>query len=249
MMKKESHQLSNYRINEIKDFLQRLQINFCNIAYKGITNQKSLEILNEALTHTSATLLVNHERLEFLGDAVLRLAASEYIDRKFPHMNVGERSTLRAQLVSDRWLTLVGKKINIYEVVIIGTKASSDISARTTIEAETTEALIGALYECLKNLEPIHIWLTPHWDLESKRVLSDPHRQNYKSALQEWSQARGLRLPKYEIFENTKKHGDPNRFFCKVQLEGEKKGEGYGGSRREAEKEAAKNALDIINSM
>jgi ribonuclease-3 len=67
-------------------------------------NHPSLEAqlapLDEALTHTSAGLVIHHERLEFLGDAVLRLAASEFLERHYPQLSVGQSSALRAQLVT-----------------------------------------------------------------------------------------------------------------------------------------------------
>ena len=78
-----------------------------------------MELINESLTHTSARQKINHERLEFLGDAVLRLAASEYIEKFYPKMAVGQRSFLRSQLVSDDWLGKLGGKININDVQII----------------------------------------------------------------------------------------------------------------------------------
>ena len=211
-------------------------------------NSDKIYILNEALTHTSANDLVNHERLEFLGDAVLRLAATEFIEVKFPAMEVGDRSALRAQLVSDKWLAKVGEKIAIDKLLIIGNKASKDKSAMETFQAESTEALIGAIYECLQNLEPIHQWLTPFWEVETQSVLSDPHRNNAKSALQEWSQGRGLKLPQYELQEVTKQHGNPKRFFCVVKLNDQPVGEGWGGSRKDAEKLAAKAALKFLES-
>ena len=67
--------------------------------------------LDEALTHTSAGLSLNHEKLEFLGDAVLRLAASEFLEQHYPNLSVGQSSALRAQLVSDRWLGELGQAI------------------------------------------------------------------------------------------------------------------------------------------
>ena len=58
-----------------------------------------------------------------------------------------------------------------------------------------------------------------------------------------------MSLPKYKILEKSQKHGDPHRFFCQVELEQELIGQGYGGSIKEAEKEAAKNALEKINPL
>ena len=108
-------------------------------------NPEQLEHLDEALTHTSTGLARHHEQLEFLGDAVLRLAASDFIESEHPQMPVGERSALRAQLVSDRWLAELGSKIGIEAFIKLGAKASGDRAARTTLRAEHCEALILSL--------------------------------------------------------------------------------------------------------
>ena len=204
---------------------------------------RSLALLDEALTHTSTGLNPHHERLEFLGDAVLRLAASEYIERDHGQLPVGERSALRAQLVSDRWLAAVGEAVGIEAVQRIGAKARGDAAGQATLRAEATEALIGAIYQGWGSLEPVHRWLTPHWQRTSAAVLADPHKGNAKSALQEWSQARKLGLPSYSSSETSQRHGDPRRFQCQVSLKGEPLAEGWGGSRREAEQKAAQAAL------
>ena len=65
-------------------------------------DETALQPLRAALTHTSAGLAVNHEELEFLGDAVLRLACTEFLEEHNPTLSVGDRSAIRAQLVSDR---------------------------------------------------------------------------------------------------------------------------------------------------
>lgn len=238
-----SQTISKGRTTQLQTFLEKINIHNARHLFKEEKGHPRLLKIDEALTHTSAHLPRNHERLEFLGDAVLRLAASEFIDRNYSAMSVGERSELRAQLVSDRWLALVGQQIGIKEILITGPKASGDQSACKTLEAEATEALIGALYECFNDLHAIHNWLKPYWEEASIAFLADPHKQNPKSALQEWIQARGRDLPKYEIQEQSKQHGDPKRFFYKVLLKNQFIGEGYGGSRQEAEKAAAYMAM------
>jgi len=202
-------------------------------------------LLLEALTHTSSGLSPNHEQLEFLGDAVLRLTASEFIAFAYPHMPVGERSSLRAQLVSDRWLAELGSAIEIERWWQIGHKASGDSTAAATIRAELSEALIGALYR-INGLIAVHQWLTPHWQRSAEAVLSDPHRGNCKSALQEWSQGEGLGLPSYTCAEISQRHGDPCRFRCTVALPPQLAAEGWGRSRRDAEQQAARAALDQL---
>ena len=207
--------------------------------------KNEVALLQEALTHTSSGLNPHHEQLEFLGDAVLRLTASEFIASAYPRMPVGKRSSLRAQLVSDRWLSDLGSKIEIEHWWRIGPKASGDSTAAATIRAELSEALIGALYR-INGLSAVHQWLTPHWQSSAEAVLSDPHHGNCKSALQEWSQGEGLGLPTYASKEVSKRHGDSCRFRCSVSLPPQLSAEGWGRSRRDAEQQAARAALDQL---
>tara|TARA_Y100001968_G_C19345846_1_gene711994 strand:- start:522 stop:1256 length:735 start_codon:yes stop_codon:yes gene_type:complete len=236
------------RIQKLYELIEQLNLNSVDSNMIKNDHVAKLTIINEALTHTSANCSINHERLEFLGDAVLRLVATEFIEINFPSMTVGERSELRSQLVSDKWLTKVGKAISIEKFLLLGAKASKDISAQATLQAEATEALIGALFESLKKLEPIQKWLSPYWYEQSEEVLADPHKKNAKSALQEWSQGKGLALPEYETKEVLSSHGNPKRFFCKVKVGGNEISEGWGGSRKEAEKQAARCALTYLNT-
>ncbi|WP_320666815.1 ribonuclease III [Prochlorococcus sp. MIT 1307] len=244
MKQKTNEKISTKRTNQLQLLLARINID----PNKFVLQKTDLgfKIINEALTHTSANCSYNHERLEFLGDAVLRLAATKFIDYNFPRMTVGDRSALRSILVSDDWLTKVGKNIKIEKVLIIGPKAEKDFAALSTLQAEATEALIGAIYECLEDLSQIIIWLSPYWQEETFQVMKDPYRHNSKSALQEWSQGKGLNLPKYAVQEVSQEHGDPKRFFCRVKIEDKVIGEGWGSSRKNAEKEAAISALKSL---
>ena len=247
MAKKKKELLTSDRIKEIYAMLKKSKLKISSINIIKENELFCLPILNEALTHTSTNSASNHERLEFLGDAVLRLAASEFIEKNFPNMKVGERSALRSQLVSDKWLTTVGEEISIEKIITTGRKASQDSSAKETLQAEATEAIIGALYECLKDIEVIKNWLTPFWIKESQKVLSDPNKNNSKSALQEWTQAKGLSLPKYITKEICQEHNNPKRFICIVHIKNNPISEGWGKSRKEAEKEAARSAMEYLN--
>ena len=236
------------RIQALTEFMKRLKVDKLVNSSRLTKRPEGLNLIDEALTHTSANPKKNHERLEFLGDAVLRLVASEFIENHFPNMNVGERSSLRAQLVSDRWLAEVGKKIKIEEVLVIGKKAEGDTYGQLTIMAEATEALIGAIYEYWEDLEPVHNWLTPYWVSESEVILANPDYYNCKSVLQEWCQARKEPVPIYKSEEKNSGHGNPKRFFCKVYVNKEFLGSGWGRSRRESEQEAARQVLSKIKT-
>ncbi len=248
MTNKKKELLASDRVKAIYAMLNQSKLKISSINIIKENELVCLPILNEALTHTSINSFLNHERLEFHGDAVLRLAATEYIQANFPNLNVGERSALRAQLVSDEWLAKIGNQIGIEQAMHIANKALKDEAAKDTISAEGTEALIGALYECLGNIKAIEDWLSSFWDIESQIVLSDPYKQNAKSALQEWSQANGLNQPIYKIKEVSNQHGDLNRFHCTVLIKQNVMGEGSGSSRKKAEKEAAKAALNNLKS-
>ena len=235
--------ISIQRVEEIIKFIKSLNLD--QKYQKEFTNEKIRNILyiNESLTHSSANSEINYENLEFLGDAVLRLIASDFIKNKYPYMQVGERSELRSHLVSDQWLEEVGEKIKIKSVLVIGKKALRDKSANATIQAEATEALIGALYESLTILDPIKDWLIPFWNEKSQEILADPHKKNYKSALQELTQREGLSIPVYKTIEIDKKHDNPKRFFCTVYIKNRSIAEGWGKSIKQAEKDAASKAL------
>ena len=247
MSSNSAKKISDLRIKSLKCLIESLKINslLLNQSYEQEINL--FTIVNEALTHTSANKAVNHERLEFIGDAVLRLAASEFIGNKFPKLSVGRSSAMRSQLVSDKWLSMVGNDIGIESFIIMGAKAERDSSALETIKAESTEALIGALYEWSNSLKPIHLWLESYWNESSKTYMNDPHKYNPKSALQEWSQGSGLKLPFYKSTELSKTHGDLKRFLCEVYIDSESIGQGSGKSIKDAEKMAALNALDKID--
>ena len=225
----------------LTQLLQRLGI-------EEAADSSTLILIDQALTHVSAGLAQNHERLEFLGDAVLRLTATEFIDRQHPTLSVGACSNLRAQLVSDRWLAELGQQIELAPLLNLGAKAQSDPAARDTLLADATEALIGAVYAGQASLDPIHRWLTPHWQRTTAELLADPHRGNNKSALQEWSQGHRLGLPTYSCTETNRRHGDRRRFHCRVSLPPNLEAEGWGGSRRDAEQQAAGQLLAQLPS-
>jgi ribonuclease-3 len=93
------------------------------------------------------------------------------------------------------------------------------------------------------------MWLDEIWEEDSKILLEAPYKYNAKSVLQEWCQSRALDLPIYKIIEVTKKNGDPKRFYCDILIKGFKESSAFGKSRKQAEKNAAKNLIEkYINS-
>ena len=152
--------IENKRIEQIINFLNSLDIKSERfITLVNSKNEFIIDTFNEALTHSSKNGIKNYEKLEFFGDAVLRLSASDFIDKKYCTLSVGKRSELRSQIVSDEWLTQLGKKIYIEKCIIKGSKAMNDKNSKDTIIAEATEALIGAIYKCFNSIKEINLWL------------------------------------------------------------------------------------------
>lgn len=238
------------RLQRLLALLAALGLDPAEAAGPGVS-PAALAPLEQALTHTSAGRPLHHDPLEFLGDAVLRLAATEFLARRHTALAVGQRSALRAQLVSDRWLAELAEHLDLAPLLHLGPMALGDASGRATVLAECCEALVGAVYQLwggpCGGLEAVLRWLTPAWEQTSAELLADPERHNWKSALQEWSQGRGLGLPRYSAEEISRRHGDPRRFHASVQWgEETSSAEGWGGSRREAEQQAARAALELL---
>ena len=121
-----------------------------------------------------------------------------------------------------------------------------DDNSRDTIIADSTEALIGAIYKCFSSIKEVNIWLDDLWKKDAELFLKAPYKFNAKSALQEWCQGKGLNLPIYEINEVSKSHGDSKRFSCTIYINGYKKAVCFGSSHKKAEKNAASVLIEKI---
>ena len=240
-----TNQINETRINQIITFLKSLKIK--SKRFSEIIRTKNISAIqdfNQALIHSSDDKIMNYEKLEFFGDAVLRLAASNFIEKKYPQMSVGERSELRAQIVSDEWLTKLGKSIGIEKLIIKGPKALGDENSKNTIIGEATEALIGALYKCFNSIQEVNLWLDDIWEKDSEIFLKAPYKFKSKTVLQEWCQSKGFSLPVYKIIEMSKKNGNPKRFYCEVFIKGLKESSAFGKSHKQAETNAARVLIE-----
>ena len=237
--------IKSERINQITTFLKSLNIKSKRF-YEIIATQNIsvFQDFNQAFTHSSEDKIKNYEKLEFFGDAVLRLAASNFIEKKYAQMSVGERSELRAQIVSDEWLTKLGEKIDIEKLIIKGPKTLGDENSRNTIIGEATEALIGAVYKCFNSIQEVNLWLDDIWEEDSEEFLKAPYKFKSKTVLQEWCQSRGFDLPIYQIIEVSKINGDPKRFSCDIFIEGLKESTALGKSHKQAETNAARVLIE-----
>ncbi len=200
-------------------------------------------LLDLALTHSTVSATANYEQLEFVGDAVVRLAASEFLLETYPELPVGEFAAVRSVLVSDRTLAELATDYTLDRYLLVSDSAQKDRLGRESRLADAFEAVLGALYLSTRNLALIHPWLDPHFNVRITQIRADPARQNYKAALQEWTQHHYKSLPEYRVVESESKAGSPDRFRATVWVQGECVAEGSGRSIKAAEQAAAQSAF------
>ena len=204
--------------------------------------------LEQALTHPSLANerrgVLHNQRLEFLGDAVLGLCASEELYRSFPDADEGALTRLRAQLVNAEALAAWGRKIGLPEVLRVGRGAAgAGLRESTNVLADAVEALIAAAYvevglEAARRVSAEIV----RYGLRSTGPIA---ARDAKSELQERLQALGQPAPSYELVDATGPAHE-RRFHVRVSGAGEQLGEGDGRSKRAAEQAAAAAALETL---
>jgi len=206
-------------------------------------------VLDLALTHPSISATANYEQLEFIGDSVVRLAASEFLWENYPEWSVGEFSAIRKVLVSDRTLAELANSYGLERYLLVSGSAAGDKAGQQSRLADAFEAVLGALYLSTHTLELVRPWLDSHFRQLTTEIHNDPARLNYKDALQEWTQGRYKILPEYRVRETRLIHGDAERFSAEVWLQGQRLGKGTGHSKKAAEQAAAKEAFLLERSI
>jgi len=207
----------------------------------------SWELLDRALTHSTVSTDANYEQLEFVGDAVIRLVAAEFLWETYAHLPVGEFAAVRSILVSDRALARLAEFYGFDNYLQTAKSAFRDKAGEGSRLAESFEAVLGALYLSTHNFDLIRPWLHPHLHQLVEEILADPARQNYKAALQEWSQGQYKLLPEYRVQEVHTLDTD-DRFVAEVWFQGERLGQGRGRSIKAAEQAAAQAAFYVIST-
>lgn len=208
----------------------------------------NLELLNRSLTHSSYTnennlnSLENYERLEFLGDAVLKLISSKYLYEKFPDYDEGELSKIRASLVSDNIISKFASQINLGAYMIFG-PAEKKLGGenRKSNLACAFEAMLGALYLDKKETI-IKNFLLKFLEKETQYIKKHIIQLNAKSTLQEYTQEKYKALPEYKIINET---GPAHKkiFEIQIKINGDIIATAIGESKKQAQQNAAYLAL------
>lgn len=216
----------------LADFEARLGHVFGNAAF-----------MNLALTHASTGADHNYERLEFLGDRVLGLVMAQILYETFQSESEGDLARRHAALVSGVTLAMVAEKIALGEVLRVSSAERAAGGAKNeNILADVMEALIGAIY-LDSGIEACKGVIAALWQDVLFTMHSPP--MDAKTELQEWAQARGLPLPRYDM---TARDGPDHApiFTVSVMVEGFAPVAAAGSSRRAAEKAAATALLHTI---
>ena len=204
------------------------------------------ELLIEALTHKSYKQPYNNERLEFLGDAVLDLIVGEYLYKKFRDFDEGKLSKMRASLVNEGGFTRLANHLNLGEYIYLS-NAEENNSGRTksSLLSNAFEALMGAIYleSGLGKVQEITVGLLEnvHDDISLDSLFKD-----YKTSLQELTQAHYGITPEYQLIAA---HGPDHKkeFEVAVLIDGKRYASAHGKSKKQAQQEAAKIALELLS--
>lgn len=213
-------------------------------------NFKNKRLLREALTHSSfanehkSSNMKCNERLEFLGDAVLSIVVADYIFNNCPQLPEGELTKLRAALVCEKALFKFGKTINLGEYLLLSKGEKNGGGAeRPSIVSDAFEAVIAAIYldsgmEAAKK----HIlrFIIPEINNRNTKPFKD-----YKTTLQEIVQKNPGEKLQYQLVSETGPDHDKH-FVFDVLLNSNVIGTGGGRSKKEAEQNAAREALELM---
>ncbi len=222
-------------------------------------------LLQQALTHRSYVCehggheravgelpREDNERLEFLGDAVVGLVAAESLFRRYPELTEGALTRLRGALVSRLHLAEVAEKLELGKYLRLGRgEERSGGRAKTALLANAMEAVIGALYTDAglgpaERLIEVRV-IEPSVATLRQQMLTSKGMGDYKSALQELLQARRQGQPEYRTTAETGPD-HRKRFFVEARAGGEALAEGSGPTRKTAEQDAARRAMERLRS-
>jgi len=223
-------------LRNIKEFIYLLEKDY-NIKIKNI------DLIEKALTHTSKETIeppYNFERLEFLGDSIINFIVSEKLFRKYKNEKEGFLSKNKSILISKEILSRFAKELKIDQFIMLGKGEELDSGReKSNILCDTFEALIAAIFldSGIRNAKKL-----------INKLIDKFHYETFfdsKTLLQEMTQEKFKSLPIYEILETI---GDEHNKIFKVGVYINNKlfGIGTGKSKKEAEKDAAKNSILIL---
>ena len=212
---------------------------------------RSPELLNLSFIHRSASnenlAKSNNERLEFLGDAVLGAVTADILFGRMDDRSEGDLAKVKSVVVSEESLAGIALELRIDTLLILGKgEESSGGRMKKAILADAMEALIGAYY-LDSGFEAAYAFVRAFMEGEIENVLSNRHRKDYKTLLQELTQRLYHSYPTYRLLKRT--GPDHNRvFWLEVVVEEQVFGPGSGRNKKEAEQSAARAAYEALGN-
>lgn len=209
---------------------------------------KDKNLLQTALTHTSYAYekkTTSNEKLEFLGDSILEFLSSMYIYSNYPKLKEGEMTKVRAQVVCEASLYKVAKSHNFSDFLRLG-KSERVVQGQVkpAIMADSVEAVIAAMY-IDGGLEPVNKFIIENLKEEIKQASKNVGQKDYKTVLQEILQKHGEVYIEYKIIKE--KGPDHDKIFdAEVIYNGKILATGEGKSKKNAEMDAAKHAIELL---
>lgn len=211
-------------------------------------------LLNTALTHRSyvnenqGMTCQDNERLEFLGDAVLELCISDLLIRMHPDHSEGKLSKLRASMVNEQPLAMMADTFRIGDYILLG-KGEETSGGRTkpSILADAFEAILAAAYIDV-GFEAVYRFIEGIFEPLIRTGSGDPFYRDYKTTLQESCQSLFRIIPRYTLLHE---YGPDHEKIFQVRLTVSEfiAATGTGKNKKEAEQDAARKALEQIESM
>ena len=207
---------------------------------------KDKNLLKTALTHTSYAYekkIESNEKLEFLGDSILEFVSSEYIYKNYPNLKEGEMTKVRASVVCENSLHEIAKKHNFSDFLNLGkSERASQKEVRPAIMADSVEAIIAAIF-LDSNLEEAKKFIINNIADATKIATKHIGEKDYKTVLQEILQQHGNVNIEYEIIKESGPDHD-KIFTAEVKCNGKILATGDGKSKKLAEMEAARKAIN-----
>ncbi|MCH3994779.1 MAG: ribonuclease III [Prevotella sp.] len=202
-------------------------------------------LMHKSIMHRNAKgKLINNERLEFLGDAILDAIVGDIVYRHFPGKREGFLTNTRSKLVQRNTLNKLAEEMGINQLIL---SSGHSISHNSYLGGNAFEALVGALYldhgydACMKFMQKRILAQMINIDKVAYREV------NFKSKLIEWSQKNKVKLV-FNILSQTKDNNGSPVFHYQVMIEGVKGGDAEGYTKKESQQKASKYTLDKLRT-
>ena len=204
-------------------------------------------LLKTALTHTSYAYenkVDSNERLEYLGDSILEFVSSKYLFKNFEKLSEGEMTKVRAYSVCEDSLYKIAEKHNFSDFLYLGRSEKMSNSIKKALIADSVEAIIAAIY-LDGGMEPAEKFILENIKEQVEFARKNVGMKDYKTVLQEELQKNGEVVIKYNLVQE--EGPDHAKIFTvNVECDGRKLAQGTGKSKKKAEMEAARIALERL---